>query len=548
MNLDAANDGGRVGGAGTTSAFAPLVLIIVVTLAVYAISLANGFVLDDDAIIVKNPQTLSLRSIPDVLFSPDVIKPYYRPLNRASYLLDYQLAGLNPAWYHAVGIMVHLGNAILLFLVASRLLADRKAALIAALLFAVHPVNSEAVNFISTRNTLLAGFFSLASLLAFLRAREQGKQWPILSALLFFCGLLSKETGLMLLGVFALYTVVQLPGDTPSPKRAGRFASLLPYLLVTILYFAMRFYSLHGMVGASVPANGIFSRLAMNYHIIPQYLGLLLFPMDLTIFHTVPKGGLFTPPWFLPAWVALVVAICLILRSRNRAALFGLAWIAINYLPISNIVPIPSDPITERFLYLPAIGFFILTGAVVARVRSTGRGALAIRIVAAVLIVASAAVTVQRNRDWKDYYSLFASGVRNDPGSAEAHYNLGTALQSRGDLAAARAEWEESLRLDPANSDALIQMGTLAASQDDLQRAEQYYLHALRSPAGKVDPGKSMAHYNLGKIYERWERQQQALQHFEQFLKNVPTDYDEYKADAERRVARLRLVASPKRQ
>lgn len=521
-------------------ALGPLALIIIVTLAVYAVSLANGFVLDDEAIIVKNPQTLSLRSIPDVLLSPDVIKPYYRPLNRASYLLDYQLAGLNPAWYHAVGIMVHLGNAILLFLVASRLMADRGAALTAALLFAVHPVNSEAVNFISTRNTLLAGFFSLASLLAFLRAREQGRRWPILSALLFFCGLLSKETGLMLMGVFALYTIVPLPGDSHSPKTAGRFASLLPHLLVTILYFAMRSYSLQGMVGTSVAADGLLSRLAMNYHIIPQYLGLLLFPADLTIFHTVPKGGLFTPPWFLPAWVALVVAVWLILRSRNRAAQFGLAWIAINYIPISNIVPIPSDPITERFCYLPAIGFFIMAGAAVARTRSTGKGEQAMRIAVAALIVASAAVTVQRNREWKDYYSLFASGVRNDPGSAEAHYNLGTVLQSRGDLAAARREWEESLRLDPANSDALIQMGTLAASEGDLQRAEQYYQDALRSPAGKVDPGKSMAHYNLGKIYERWQRDRQAVEQYELFLKTVPADYGEYKADVEQRVARLR--------
>ena len=109
---------------------------------------------------------MSLRNVPEVLLAPDLIKPYYRPLNRATYLFDYRVAGMNPAWYHGVNILIHLGNVILLYLLSIRLLRNWYAALVAALLFAVHPVNSEAVNFISARNTLLALFFSLASLLA----------------------------------------------------------------------------------------------------------------------------------------------------------------------------------------------------------------------------------------------------------------------------------------------------------------------------------------------------------------------------------------------
>src|SRR5512135_2910368 len=173
---------------------APLVILAAVTLLVYTVTFFNGFVIDDEVIIVNNPQTFSLRNIPDVLLAPDLIKPYYRPLNRATYLLDYRLAGMQSAWYHGVNVLIHLGNVILLYLVCLRLLPDRMAALVAALIFAVHPANSEAVNFISARNTLLALFFSLASFLAFLGARGRGKRLPLLSALLFFCGLLSKET------------------------------------------------------------------------------------------------------------------------------------------------------------------------------------------------------------------------------------------------------------------------------------------------------------------------------------------------------------------
>jgi hypothetical protein len=277
-----------------------LLILAAATLLVYSVTLFNKFVQDDEVIIVNNPQTLSLRNVPEVMLAPDIIKPYYRPLSRATYLLDYRIAGMNPAWYHGVNVLIHLGNVILLYLVCIRLLPDKAAALVAALIFAVHPANSEAVNFISARNTLLALFFSLASFLAFLEARGMGKRLPLLSALFFFCGLLSKETAFMLVGVIALYTFVSLQGGEKRVRLPEGIFFLLPYLVSTVLYFMMRYSSLQGIVGVALPSDGVFSRLARNYHVIPQYLGLLLFPVDLTVFHKAPQGGLLTPPLVPP--------------------------------------------------------------------------------------------------------------------------------------------------------------------------------------------------------------------------------------------------------
>jgi len=255
-------------------------------------------------------------------------------------------------------------------------------------------------------------------------------------------------------------------------------------------------------MGITIPDVGLLSRLARNYHIIPQYIALLIFPADLTVCHNVPGGGLFRPLWFFPVWVVLLATIWLIIQSRNKAALFGLAWCGINYLPISNIVPIPSEPMTERFLYLPAVGFFVIAGAGFARLNAHARIKRLTWGAVVVIIMVLAAVTVWRNLDWRDEYSLFASAVGKNPASSEAHYNLGTALWEKGDLSAARQEWEMALKLNPGNSDALIQMGTFEAMQGNLKRAEQYYIAALNSPGGRADPEKSMAHYNLGKIYE----------------------------------------------
>jgi tetratricopeptide (TPR) repeat protein len=512
-------------------------VILLVACGIYADSLSNGFVLDDELIIAGNPATRHLSGIGDVLFSPDVIKPYYRPLNRASYLIDYQLFGLNPAWFHAVNIIIHALSAALLYLVASRLLADNYAALFAALLFAVHPANSEAVNFISARNTLLAACFSLASLLAFLKARERGVRLPFLSAFLFFLGLLSKETAFMLIVVIAVTTF------SPSPRFVGkslrdRSLSLVPYLAAVVVYFAMRSYSLQGMFGTDITGGDLFSRLAMNYHIIPQYVGLLLFPADLTIFHTASKGGFMT---HLAIWIALIITVWLVVRWRNRAALFGLVWCAVNYAPISNIVPIPSEALTERFLYMPAIGFFIIVGACFERLQAEESLRKAVKPVAILLLLLCAAITFQRNLEWRDDYTLFASGVQNDPASAEAHFNLGTTLlQDKHDSEAARREWETALSIDPRHADALMQMGTYAAMQGDLRKAEQFYQSALAAPPGRSDPDKSMAHFNLGKIYDKQQRPTDALKQYELFLKLVSLRYAEYKPFAEQRVALLR--------
>ncbi len=277
-----------------------LLALAAVTLSVYSVSFFNGFVLDDEVIIVKNPLTMGLSNLRTVLFSPDLIKPYYRPLNRATYLFDYWVFGMSPMWFHAANILIHLLNVILLHMIGRRVLQNSSAAFVAALLFAVHPVNSEAVNFISARNTLLSLFFCLASFLAFVHAKEKGVRWPLLSPLLFFCGLLSKETSFMLIALIALYTLLPLPGAV-SEKGRMNLLSLLPYLFFTAVYFVMRIYSLHGMMGISIPDVGLLSRLARNYHIIPQYIALLVFPTDLTVCHNVPEGRPVQPTVVLPS-------------------------------------------------------------------------------------------------------------------------------------------------------------------------------------------------------------------------------------------------------
>jgi Flp pilus assembly protein TadD len=147
---------------------------------------------------------------------------------------------------------------------------------------------------------------------------------------------------------------------------------------------------------------------------------------------------------------------------------------------------------------------------------------------------------VWRNTEWKDEVALFGAIVRVDPGSAVGNYNLGCALQERGDLEGARRAWERTVELDPRHAEALAQLGTVAAYGGDLARAERLYLAALAANA--VDP---MVHFNLARVYEGLGRPAEALARYDQFLRGAGKDHGDFVARAIERRARLAGAGSP---
>lgn len=522
---------------GSTSVLAPPLLLVSITLAVYGNSLANGFVWDDEHIIVQNPRTRDLASIGTVLLTPDEVAPYYRPLNRASYLIDFQLFGMDPAGFHAVNLGLHAASVLLLFLLGSRLFAHRGPALLGALLLAVHPIHSEPVNFITGRNNLLALLFSLATFVSFLDAHRRGSQrhaW--ISAAAFFLGLLSKEQALMVLAVIAAWLV--LPGHG---KRSGApsWSLLRPHALALVVYATLRTIALDGAGTGPQLLDGLPERIAQNYFVLPHYLRLVLFPRDLTIFHSLPGEGS-SSIWPLAAWTIMVLGLAIAAWRRTPASTAGLLWLVANLLPIANIVPIPSAPIAERYLYVPVVGLWLLL--------ADGLDRLSIKLARPALFTASIAVivtvlagrTAVRNLDWRDDLRLAASAVAVNPRSARAQFNLGVALKDAGDLRGARAAWEAASRIDPADGQTLTQLGTVAALDGDFAQAARYYRDALRS-----DPAISIAHLNLAKIYDRSARPAEALAHYEDFLRISDSFYAEHVPVVRQRVAELRAVVFP---
>ena len=491
-------------------------MLVGVSVATYANTSANGFVWDDNDVIVNNPANRSLGTIPSLFASVDRTQTgqhtaYYRPLTRLTYVLDRQLFGESPAGYHLENVVLHALAVLALYLFVRVSFGSSRSALVAALLFAVHPVNSEAVDFLATRNTLLATLFTLVSLLAFQRARlsDRAGLLPV-SWAAFFAALLSKETAAMLV---AILPVLMRLGPGRPTARTGRSA-LLPFLAVLGAYLTLRWNALSGPVGASLDAAGLPGRLAANLYIVPRYLGLVLWPRDLSALHGVPADWTARWPLLLLAWLAICAAAFLVVRLRSPLASFGLAWFALNLLPVSGVVPIPSAPMAERYLYLPAAGLWMIAGDLVSQLRERRprwRTALAAGVAA--LAFLGAAATVRRNRVWRDAVSFYSAMVEASPDQVLGHYSLGLAHQIAGDLPAARSSWERAVALDPGYFDVAAKLGLSYAQAGEWDSAERSLAAAVAA-----SPSDAVALFNLAVVQDKAGKSAQALAHYRSFL------------------------------
>lgn len=522
----------------------PAVAVAVAVLATYANGLGNGFVWDDKKIVVENAENRDPASLGRVLTSADVVlksqpAPYYRPLTRATFVLDRLAWGLDPLPYHLENLALHLAAALALLALARRVAPDPGAALLAALLFAVHPVNAESVDFVVARNNALVALFMVLACIAWMEARASGRRLPLAaSAGLFLLALLSKETGMMLLPFLA---ALELAGPAREGERwRARLPRLAPLAGVAGVYLLARVLVLSTVLGAGAAGAGVGAALVRVAHAVPRYLALALFPAGLTVHHADPETFLPGLPALAVAWALLGAVAFLLVRQGRPATRFGLLWFAVNLLPVSGLVAIPSAPIAERFLYVPAIGLWIVVGDQVAALAARSGHRRAIGAASLAILAALALTTVRRNRDWKDDLALFSAAVRTDPRSTEAAFNLAVELDARGDAEGARREWERALRLDPAHAGALSRLGTWYAERGALDVAAGFFQRAVA-----IEPCNVETRFNLGLLLDRLGRSDEAVAQYRAFLECDPVDYPELAGRVRARIGAAGPGAAP---
>ena len=520
--------------------FPAVLLLTAVTVAVYYNSLHNEFLFDDLQTIVEQKSAGG----PGEFAQLQALlrgRAAYRPIRSASYAFDYALSGLDPWGYHLSNVAYHTLSATLVFLIARTLFNQTGLALFTAILFAVHPVQTEAVTYLSGRRDVLSGLFVLLGFYIFLRYRQTGRAGYLGGVLLLYpLAFFSKESGIILPLLCFSYDVISRiqvkgrGGGLPPFREiwacawsAVREARLL-YLPLIVLAGGLAFYVLFLVRGTWVRTyyggSLWFTGLTMA-RVFLQYIKLLIFPLTLNADYSYNAFPVTTSWADANALLAVLILVALgcgllsILQSRPLVA-FGGAWFFVALLPVSQIIP-HHEMMAEHFLYIPSVGFFLMVAALFDPLVDRPRVAPMLYAAGVVALLLLSLRTVWRNADWRDELTLWGKTVQVAPQAARARNNLGAAYLRRGELTRAEAELEAAVQIKPDFAVAHGNLGKIFLDRDGLERAERELQTALRLKEDEVIP-----RLWLGAVYVRKGQMAEAEQQFRAALASPP--YDAY--------------------
>ncbi len=430
-----------------TEKLAPLVIIILGFL-VYFNSLPGQFIWDDHIYIENNPRLESFLNIGRI-FTEDVGiaggRDYdlYRPLQMLTYLINYSLWGLNPGGYHFTNILLHVLVGLSLYWLLNIIFRDKLLSLVSSLLFVVHPINTEAVSYISGRQDSLAAFFLLASLGFYVKYMDFEKPKAYLLILFSYgLALLSKESSLIFPLLVLLYHYVF--------RKRLALLKMLAIVALILLYLGLRFFSLNHFL-PHIPGGGnILSRIPIFFAALTNYLGLLLMPLNLhmeygdRIFH-------YADPKVISGFMILLASLFFFFRQINAAPVvsFAIGWFFIAILPVTNIYRINSSYMMEHWLYFPAMGFFLLCAyGVCCFYRGKNRKSAGMILVIALLGWYSF-LTVRQNLYWRDDLTFYERTIKFKPNTPRVYYNLGIVYAELGRTEEAIQMYQKAIELAP---------------------------------------------------------------------------------------------------
>ena len=516
----------------------------------YSNTFHAGFYFDDHVAIVGNPAIRdlgNLRAIWDAFHT--------RVIAGLSFALNYALGKLNPFGYHLLNITCHLLSSLLIYvfvvwtlktpsMVGSPLAQhDREVAVVASLIFLVHPIQTQAVNYLWQRVTCLATLFYLASLVLYARARLKRSLTAYLGAWgTTLLAMFTKEIAFTLPVTILLYEFFFFGPREGKGRQKYRWA--LPFLLtlfvipsVWLLFDQtslelMRFPSLADASGKQTVFGSLShltrwnSRISLSRQdyfwtqlkVLRTYLRLLGFPVHQNLYYDYPPSHHFTDPGVLGSLFLLIGVIVLGVQMfrKERLASFGIFWF-LTTVSVESLVVLP-DVIFEHRLYLPLVGFSLFLSSSLFSLMKHARSAV---LVSSLLVFVFSGATYRRNEVWKDEISLWRDTLQKSPGKARPYCALGDVYRRKGDLDTALAYYHQAIALDPAYVDAHNNIGIIYSQKGLPEKAMASFRKAIR-----LNPAYAKAYNNLGVLYAERGHLSTAASCYQKALARNPT-YDE---------------------
>lgn len=455
--------------------------VVLSALVPYLPALWNGFAMDDLYIILWNPVVHSLQgtwqAFAGPYWPPELGGQMYRPLPLATFAMDWSIARGHAVWFHVINLCWHAGAAVAVAALARRWAGDT-AAFAAGLIFAVHPVHVEAVaNVIGLAELMAAVGVCLAVYAAVFR---RSVWW---SAAALVLGLLSKENAIVAPGLIIWAWIV---GPTPRPPRRRMITFAASWVALAVVYLTVRGIVLHpyARLHATAPVflgESAFAGRLTAIAALSDLARLLVFPVTLrvdyspaerTIVRSLIDGRLLIGLACLALWAGLIVTSW---RRQRRIEALGLGWVAIAFLPVSNLLFSTGVLLAERTLYLPSVGLALAAGAALARLP-----AARLRIVLAVLALGGGARTALRTPVWRSDLSVTASILDDSPNSYRGPARMSAIYLSHRQPERALVALDSAIHIydrDPtlfvAGADAALTLGRSRLADSMLVRAEQ---------------------------------------------------------------------------
>lgn len=528
--------------------FLAILLIACVVVLVFGQTFSHQLIGYDDPYFVSQvPQVMSGLSWENTKWAWSTSQmSIWHPITWFSYQLESELFGAeNDGARFLVNTLLHLANALLVYLVCKQLGFRKDHALIISLLFTIHPQHVEVVAWVSERKELLATCFVLLSVWQYLVHRQTPLKRSYFSALAFFVlALLSKASAAPLAALLSVMHVIDSRFEQQSRKLSYRYLTNIivkwsPFLIAAAII---------SIITINMQASAVAEKLqnldsSLNYLLMigvrfAWYLEMTFWPSPLFLFHSPPDRV----SGFAMASSALVIILFLgvVWRFRsNRLFLIGVVWFVLFLAPTIGIVPVETIFVFDRYSYQAHIGLFIALLAML-RTASSSVSSAALLVIFFIVIAIFCVISWKQTALWKDSISLFEHELSINPTSDAVHVQLGYAYFIQQDYTRARSYFEQAISLNPDGFYGYAYQGFLEEAQANYERAEDLYLLAI----GNANPYQ---HHHVQDVYEHliWVNStlkkhtlavgylKQGLAHFPDsaYLQEMQQYYQKYYAD-----------------
>jgi len=526
---------------------APILLLLAISFAVYSNSLKNGFVNYDDIDLVlenKKIRALNFSNIYSMFSEPTTSD--YLPLKELSYALDYYIWKLNPFGFHLTNVILFMMNCLLLYLLTVKIFENEVLSLLSSILFALHPIHAEAVNWVSSRKDVLSGVFFFLSLLLYAYSTSSktagADSTPVLAKRIYYIcaivsfifALFSKPSVIIFPFLLLLYEYCFLT-EKNVVRIEQTIIRITPFFIVAVISAAITLsVASEKEVVKTYWGNSPYLTLLIMLGVLFDYAKLLFFPINLNVryeyWYKIAPSLTPPEPRVVIGTLILIGSIFFLLKfwRKNKTIVFCILWFFITLIPVSNIIPIAILK-ADRYLYLPSFAFTLFLSLVIFKIHSTpqsgeasclpaGRKVGGIRLnylVIFFLIISLCYFTLTSNRNtvWKDSLTLWLDTIKKSPEDELVQNNLGSIYMEKKDYEKAMKHIKEAIKIAPYYVDAHFNLAAIYNKRGQYDQEFKELKKVL-----ELNPNFLNAYISLGNFYEKIGSNDKAIETYKKAM------------------------------